>query len=176
MEILPIIDEEGNVIGREDRMTVHEKGLLHPEVHVLIKLPDNSFVFQRRSLTKDLAPGKLTFSVGGHISFGQTPEEAVIRELKEETGLRRTIGDLVFLGMMREQWEGNNSLKYVYGLRFDGKLADLKVEPEDGAGFESYSLAALRELSEEQKRDFVPVIFNPSMLSLFEKFDHENKN
>ena len=178
MEILPIIDEEGTVVGKEDRATVHEKGLLHPEVHVLMLLPNGKFVFQRRSMSKNSNPGKLTVSVGGHVSYGQTIAEAVVRETEEETGVSVSIEELSFLGKVAsrkvDQMTGliNNSLKYFYGYRFTGSLSDLRVEKEDGAGFEEYSLDELLALPEDTKKEFVEVIFRADVISLFEKMLH----
>jgi 8-oxo-dGTP diphosphatase len=45
--------------------------------------------------------GSGTWSVpGGHIEFGESPEECVIRETKEETGV--TIGNVRFIGMIND--------------------------------------------------------------------------
>lgn len=40
---------------------------------------------------------KLLYSVGGHIQFGETAEEAVAREVFEETGVKLEIDHLGFI-------------------------------------------------------------------------------
>ena len=39
--------------------------------------------------------GKSTYLPGGHIEFGETGREALVREMKEETGLDATAGELL---------------------------------------------------------------------------------
>jgi len=51
---------------------------------------DNVLLFHRRK------PGEEYYSVpGGGVEPGETPEQAAVRELKEETGLDVTLGDKI---------------------------------------------------------------------------------
>lgn len=173
---IPLINEKGDIIGSEERPIVHRDGLLHPEVFVLIRLPDGKFVFQKRSLTKETHPGKLTFSVSGHVELDQTIEQAAINELREETGIEESIDNLAYLGKVLFRNEDpktktiNNALRYFFGYNFTGSISDLKIEPEDGAGFEEYSLEDIKNLSESEKDKFVTSLFFPPVLEMFEKF------
>ena len=62
---------------------------------------------------------------GGHIEFGETGREALVREMKEETGLDATAGDL--LGVVESQFvqKGEKhceiNLIYEMGIREEGK-------------------------------------------------------
>ena len=47
--------------------------------------------------------GGYTYLPGGHIEFGETSRAALVREMKEETGLDATVGD--FLGVVESQFE-----------------------------------------------------------------------
>jgi adenine/guanine phosphoribosyltransferase-like PRPP-binding protein/8-oxo-dGTP pyrophosphatase MutT (NUDIX family) len=69
----------------------HALGLPHPVVHVLI-FKRNGFgervvLAQRRDEEKELMPGLWDISVGGHVSAGENPYEAGLRECREEVGL-----------------------------------------------------------------------------------------
>ena len=44
-------------------------------------------LLQKRSLSKDVQPGKWDTSVGGHVNMGETYLEAAIRETGEELGI-----------------------------------------------------------------------------------------
>lgn len=47
--------------------------------------------------------GGYTYLPGGHIEFGETSRAALVREMKEETGLDAEVGDL--LGVVESQFE-----------------------------------------------------------------------
>jgi len=57
----------------------------HPIIVVVIKNKNNAVLLQRRSKLVT-SPGKLDFSAAGHIDYGETVEEAAIRETREELG------------------------------------------------------------------------------------------
>ena len=87
-EQVPLVDETGRVTGCVMRSQVHNGSfLLHPVVHLHVLGPGNTLLLQKRPLHKDIQPGKWDTAVGGHISFGETPSEALVREAEEETGL-----------------------------------------------------------------------------------------
>jgi len=54
MEKLSILDEQGNIIGEEYRDVIHQKGLLHGEVHVWCLTTNNELIFQHRAKDKDI--------------------------------------------------------------------------------------------------------------------------
>ncbi|MDE6049591.1 MAG: NUDIX domain-containing protein [Paramuribaculum sp.] len=61
--------------------------LLHPVVHLHVVAPDGSIFLQKRSMTKDIQPGKWDTAVGGHIDFGEKVSDAILREAREELGI-----------------------------------------------------------------------------------------
>ena len=71
------------------RKLVHgNPALIHRSVHVMVISPDGKLLLQKRSMRKDVQPGMWDTSVGGHVGFGQSYEEAARREAEEELGLR----------------------------------------------------------------------------------------
>ena len=60
---------------------------------------------------------------GGRLEPGETPAQAVIREVKEETGLRASVGRLT--GRYRRE---DGSVVRVYAVRARGKLAGAREE------------------------------------------------
>ncbi len=86
-EWFPIVEPNGMVVGRSSREYCHS-GMkpLHPVVHLHIIDRYSRLYLQKRSLKKDIQPGKWDTAVGGHVSYGESFMEAVYREASEELG------------------------------------------------------------------------------------------
>ncbi len=84
-EMLPVVEENGLVIGQSSRMLVHSGlKLLHPVVHLHILNRSGELFLQKRSMSKKLLPGKWDTAVGGHVDYGELLEVALYREAFEE--------------------------------------------------------------------------------------------
>ncbi len=87
-ERFPLVDTSGCVIGAAWRSECHgDPRLLHPVVHCLITNRAGEVLLQLRAHSKDIEPGKWDTSVGGHVAWGESVEDALARELWEEVGL-----------------------------------------------------------------------------------------
>ena len=86
-ERFPIVDEEGRVVGAATRGECHNGSrLLHPVVHLHVFNSQGEVYLQKRPEWKDIQPGKWDTSVGGHMDYGETPEQALLREVGEIKG------------------------------------------------------------------------------------------
>jgi len=112
-----VTDDDATVIGPVARGLVHgNPALIHRSAHVLVIHPvDGTLLLQKRSLSKDTSPGLWDISVGGHVTFGQTYEEAVLRETEEELGLKVGADDLesLYLTRFRSPRESENTRSYL---------------------------------------------------------------
>ena len=87
-EWLPMVDEEGRILGKALRSYCHNGSkTLHPVVHLHLIGKDQSIFLQKRATTKLVQPGKWDTAVGGHLAYGETIEESLKREAEEEIGL-----------------------------------------------------------------------------------------
>lgn len=88
-EWFPVVDEDGNMTGKAPRSVCHDgkSKLLHPVVHLHLINSKGELFLQKRSLLKDIQPGKWDTSVGGHVGIGEKTEVALFRETFEEIGL-----------------------------------------------------------------------------------------
>ncbi len=174
-QILEIVDENENVVGLESRDDIHQKGLLHREIHIWFVTPAGEIIFQHRGKDKDTHPDQLDSTVGGHVEPNMSYEEAAGKECKEETGIDIDIKDLVLLGKIRksslDESTGmtNNVFRNEYAYLYSGKIDDLRVEEGEAQGFEVWKIEALPNLSEEDKKRFVPMVVSENMLALIDK-------
>jgi len=87
-EWVPLVDEAGNVTGQAPRSRVHNGSkLLHPVVHLHVFNKNKAILLQKRPMSKLIQPGKWDTAVGGHISAGETLQQALLKEAREEIGL-----------------------------------------------------------------------------------------
>lgn len=88
-EMVPVVEENGLVIGQATRQSVHGgTKLMHPVIHLHIINREGCLYIQKRSMKKDLLPGCWDTAVGGHVDYGESLEEALYREASEELGFR----------------------------------------------------------------------------------------
>lgn len=117
-ELFPIVDEEGRVLGTATRGECHSGSkLLHPVVHLHVFNSQGDLYLQRRPEWKDIQPGKWDTAVGGHVDAGETPEEALQREVREELGITDFMP--VFVGKYVFESQRERELVYVHHCFYD---------------------------------------------------------
>ena len=94
-ELVDIIDENNNVVGKELKTIVHKKGLRHRVSAVLLQREDDRFLIPTASEQK-VEAGKLYHSAAGHTRSGETYQESAIRELFEESGIK--VDEVEYIG------------------------------------------------------------------------------
>ena len=95
-EMLDVYDANGKLIGTADRNVVHTFGLWHKTVHCWIVIDDVRIVFQRYSHS-ETNRRKLYTTASGHVSTGETINEAFSKELMEEVGITVSVSDAIRL-------------------------------------------------------------------------------
>jgi len=87
VEFFPVVDERGVVVGMSARDYCHSGSkVLHPVVHLHVLNRNGEVYLQKRSLNKKIQPGKWDTAVGGHVIYGESLSEALLRESSEELG------------------------------------------------------------------------------------------
>lgn len=140
-EKFPIVDEEGCVVGSATRGECHNGSrLLHPVVHLHVFNTAGDIYLQKRPEWKDIQPGKWDTAVGGHMDYGETPEEALRREVREELGITDFTPE--FIGKYVFDSKRERELVYVNRTIYDGPVRP-STEELDGGRF--WSMAEIRE-------------------------------
>lgn len=87
-ELLPLVDEDGQVVGTATRGECHNGSMrLHPVVHLHVFNTAGELYLQHRPAWKDIQPDRWDTAVGGHVDCGESVEQALAREVREEIGL-----------------------------------------------------------------------------------------
>lgn len=89
--------------------------------------------------------GASTYLPGGHVEFGETAAEALVREVKEELGVESKAGK--FLGVVENSFlqhgRPHSEINLVYALEFEPGVALEPVAQEDWIAFEWREVADL---------------------------------
>lgn len=130
-ELFPIVDENGQVVGSATRGECHSGSkLLHPVVHLHVFNSNGDVYLQKRPDWKDIQPGKWDTAVGGHIDYGETPEEALLREVREELGITDFKPEKVDKYAFESSRE--RELVYVHRTTYDGEIRPSTKELDGG--------------------------------------------
>lgn len=87
-ELFCLVDDNDEIVGSVERFVAHRsKTLKHRSIFILLFNDQGELLLQKRSQLKDSFPNFWTVSVSGHVTFGQTYDEAAKREMEEEIGL-----------------------------------------------------------------------------------------
>lgn len=110
--MFPVINEQGEFIKLAPRSVCHDgkSMLLHPVIHLHIINTDGMIFLQLRSPDKQIQPGRWDSSVGGHVSPGETFEQALEREAMEEAGIE----NFRYQFISKYIWESDREREMVY--------------------------------------------------------------
>ena len=130
-ELFPLVDEAGNVVGTATRKECHSGTFwLHPVVHLHVFNSKGELYLQKRSMLKDVQPGKWDTAVGGHVDAGETILEALAREVREELGITEAEFKPLFVYPYRSTTE--YELVNAYYTVYDGIITPDPVEVDEG--------------------------------------------
>jgi len=117
-EFFDVVDADDRVVGRERRSEVHRRELFHRAVHVFVFNRAGELFLQKRSMSKDTAPGRWVSSCSGHVDSGEAYHAAARRELSEELGLREPSG---LEGVLKEPAGRETGWEFVWLYRCNGE-------------------------------------------------------
>lgn len=160
-ELFDIYDEQLHPLGTATRSQTHANGYWHRSFHCWLtrREGDLRFVsFQLRQTCKDTNPGCYDITAAGHLTAGETIQEAV-RELEEELGIAVDFEQLIPLGQVREDLSGvvkgapfiDREISDVFGLVCSVPLDELRLQPEEVAGVYEADLDELIAMFEGQR-------------------------
>ena len=130
-EWFDLVDENGKVVGRAPRSLCHSgPGMLHPVVHLHIIDSRDRIFLQKRSLKKEIQPGKWDTAVGGHISSGEKLEGALKREAHEELGIKEFNAGFISKYVWKTEIE--SELVFMFISRYDKSISFNTEEIDDG--------------------------------------------
>lgn len=164
-ELFPIVDPDGNVLGSISRGEAHDgRRTLHPVVHLHLFNSRGELYLQRRPMWKDIQPGKWDTACGGHVDYGETPTQALLREVREELGVTAFVPRQLCKYVYESKTECE--LVYVNTTVYDGPVIP-SAEELDGGRFWT---------REEIEENIGKQVFTPNFESEYLRFFSTERN
>lgn len=160
-ELIAIVDLNGTPTGKTCfKSFAHKNGILHASVHIWLYTSEQKILIQKRKETKDVFPNLWDVSVAGHISDGETPMTAALRETQEEIGLDLTQQELKYLGIWEDKHHHENGIvdheiHHLYIAQLSKELSELTLQEEEVAAIRLIDFTEF-ETSFTNKNTFVP--------------------
>ena len=160
-ELIDIYDSKNRPLNKKKmKSEAHRKGLWHRVAHVWIYNSNKEIMLQLRAKDKQVYPNLWDISVAGHISAGEREIVSAMREVEEEIGLKVKESELQLLNIRNVQFTTNNTINneiiYLYLLKFDGNIKQLKIQEEEVQEIKFFKLNELEKQLKENPEKFTP--------------------
>lgn len=161
-ELVDILNIQGEFTGEiQLKSKAHENGLWHASAQIWMVTPDGKVLLQKRASNKGTYPNLWDISVAGHLSAGDTPMSAALREVDEEIGLRLVERDLRFLKTIQTKRRPNEQIidhefNYLFLVKYPIDLTVLKLQSAEVAAVKLVDIEVLEKDLIEAKSEFVP--------------------
>lgn len=125
VEELEFIDEKEKTLGRASLEEIHQKGLLHKSVHVLVFDREGKLYCRYRSPERSVNPGWTC--LGAHVLPGEDYDASAVKALDRVLGLTCRITKI---GKIRVKSKAENEISetYVCHLGDNSQITDPTVE------------------------------------------------
>ncbi|MFJ1734250.1 NUDIX hydrolase [Streptomyces sp. NPDC088254] len=124
-EIIDIVDETDQVVGRSPRGEAYARGLRHRCVFVLARDAEGRVFVHRRTADKLVFPSLHDMFVGGVVGAGEAYDDAALREAEEELGVAGLHRPRFLFKFLYDGGDGRTWWSAVYEVR-----CELPVSPQ----------------------------------------------
>lgn len=163
-EYVSVADESGQTIGICKRHDKWPSGCFSQIAATFIMNSKGNLILQQRASTKSKYPLRWSYSSGGHVGAYETYEQAALRELQEEMGIKGIITS--HIGKARSIINGKpGAFHEAFLIKHDGPYV---FDQKEVAQIKEFTID---ELKKKLKR--IPIIFIRLLLIFFSSsFSH----
>ena len=147
MELIDIVDENNKLTGQvEDRWVAYNKGLWRRTVSCWIMNEKGEVLLQKRTANKIRNPNKWT-KTGGQVDSGESVEEAIFREVKEELGIEIPKEQTKVVNIKKNEINRHFSYNYIFVV--DYKIDEYIIQKEE---VDEVKYVSIEEIEESARK------------------------
>jgi isopentenyldiphosphate isomerase len=165
-EMLTEVDKNNTVLGLKPRSHFKDANHFNRASYLILFNTKGEIILEKRSTKKKLYPGKLTFTVAGHVS-DETYEQCIQREMQEELQIDIPVKKLF---MFKFSNEINKGFYTVFSGITDSKL---HPDPKEISELVCFEPSLLEQEIKEHPEKFSPP-FLKGIKIYFKDWHHKN--
>ncbi|MCL2384026.1 MAG: NUDIX domain-containing protein [Oscillospiraceae bacterium] len=172
LEQIEELDEQGKATGKLiTREFAHNFGVWHKSVSLFILDEDDRVLLQKRGKSKIRNAELWDVSASGHVLFGETDLNTLLREAKEETDLEVAKEDVKFLLTYKESISFNkmfndNTIFNVYITKLDTSEPKVKAENFEVEELKFFDISEVKEMM----KDYELLAYRPEAFEALVKY------
>jgi isopentenyldiphosphate isomerase len=165
-EVLEVVNENNEVVGMEERSVIHKKLLRHRAMSLFLVNDGGEILLCRRSKEKEESPNKWSFPVSGHKKPGESPEEAMRREVEEEMGMRF---DFEFQTVLPAEKKSGNHFVHLFLAKTKKPIGEFSLDKKESSRLVVWKKEYLEKKMEGKEK------FSPVFLQAFRWLERNGK-
>lgn len=177
-EKVDLLDENGKIIGVQDKKVAHRTGAWHRSVHLYLVNDKGEILLQLRTADKDIYPSVWDISVGGHVGAGEDTTITACREMGEELGILAKPEDFRYLSTVKEVLKTgsytSSEFVDVFLIRKNVTEKDITMQESEVADFKFVPLKTFFDMVDRKDKQLFPHYDEYSLvLPTLKSLDHE---
>ena len=153
MELIDVVNENNELTGQiEERWTAYEKGLWRRTVSCWIMNKNGDILLQKRTANKRSNPNKWA-KTGGQVDSGESAEEAIFREVKEELGIEIP-QEQIKVVEIRKSDDKNKRFAYNFIFVVNYKINEYTLQKDEVAEVKYVSIEDMENLKKNDDTNY----------------------
>ena len=166
-ELLFVVGNNNKPLQAKSRNETHAKRLWHRCSHIWVINSKKQILCQKRTMLKDVNPGKWEANFGGHVKGGEDYIDNAIIELKEEIGLDRNKKDMIFFKVYKHTRD--REFQGIFYTNWNGSINKLKLEKEEVEEVKWVDIVNLQKIFEEKNKSWTHHDYGEELLNIMSK-------